>query len=239
MTGILLKQNGEWVIFEQTSLPKIIQSYHLVYPDDVKLIESDPDPLMNNNKVVEYTLMNVGSIQYAVLQKLEDLIKLRQKELMMKKILYVDMDGVIADFDAMIRILMPTFDELPEEERGSTVDRLCQLHTRMFDDLPVIDGALEAIRDLSEDFDIYFLSTPMWDVPESYMDKRRWLERHFGELGNRKLILTHRKDLARGHFLVDDRLKHGVEDFEGEHIHFRTPLFPDWKTTVKYLKSKI
>ena len=189
---------------------------------------------------VEYNLTSEpGGITYAVLQKMEDIIALRMKEHNRKKILYVDMDGVIADFDAMILELCPFFNELPLDDRGPTVDKLCQLHTRMFDDLPVIDGAYEAIKELSKYFEIYFLSTPMWDVPESYMDKRRWVERHFGELGNRRLILTHRKDLARGEFLVDDRLKHGVEDFQGEHIHFRTSEFPDWETTVNYLKTKI
>jgi len=39
-------------------------------------------------------------------------------------------------------------------------------------------------------------------------------------------------------FLVDDRLKNGVDRFKGEHIHFATPDFPDWETVVKYLKTK-
>ena len=52
------------------------------------------------------------------------------------------------------------------------------------------------------------------------------------------MILTHNKNLSIGDFLVDDRLKNGVDKFKGEHIHFGTEKFPDWEVTLKYLLSK-
>lgn len=51
----------------------------------------------------------------------------------------------------------------------------------------------------------------------------------------KRLILTHHKNLNKGDFLIDDRDKNGAKDFEGEHIWFGKPEFPDWKTVVDYL----
>ena len=77
----------------------------------------------------------------------------------------------------------------------------------------------------------------MWSVPNSFIGKRIWIENHFGDKAKKRLILTHRKDLNIGDYLVDDRLKNGAAEFTGTHIHFGTNEFPDWKITYEYLKS--
>lgn len=87
--------------------------------------------------------------------------------------------------------------------------------------------------------DLFFLSAAMWDVPESYTDKRLWLEKYFGTSIRKLLIITHRKDLNRGDFLVDDRTRYGVDEFKGEHIHFGTDEFPNWMVTLEYLKNNL
>jgi 5'(3')-deoxyribonucleotidase len=78
----------------------------------------------------------------------------------------------------------------------------------------------------------------MWDIPESYSDKRLWLEKYYGDLAKKRLILTNRKDLAIGDFLVDDRLKNGSEKFKGKFIHFGTGAFPDWKAVSSFLNTQ-
>ena len=52
---------------------------------------------------------------------------------------------------------------------------------------------------------------------------------------NRKLILTHRKDLVKGDILIDDRPNNGAKDFEGEWIHFGSDTYPNWEITLKHL----
>jgi 5'(3')-deoxyribonucleotidase len=89
--------------------------------------------------------------------------------------------------------------------------------------------------ELFNHYDVYFLSTPAWNAPMSFTGKRIWLETHFGKHAEKRLILTHRKDLAIGDYLVDDTLRHGVTEFQGIHIHFGTPEFPDWKVTLAHL----
>lgn len=151
-----------------------------------------------------------------------------------KKILYIDMDGVICCFDTGVKKLEP---EMAWDRES--VDRVCEANPRVFLELPDIEHSTEAILELKDIFDIYFLSTPMWNVPESWMDKRIYLEKRFGSWVEKRLILTHRKDLNIGHYLVDDRKVNGVENFMGEHIHFRSEMFPDWKQIVNYLKDQL
>lgn len=151
------------------------------------------------------------------------------------------MDGVVADFHSGVQSLEPKLKErqsFTAEEFSEKIDEVCIANPEIFHHLPPIEGAVEAVKDLSELFEIYFLSTAMWDLPLSFTGKRIWIARHFGEIGRKRLILSHRKDLLRGDFLVDDRLKNGAAEFEGEHIHFGTKKFPDWEVTFEYLKQR-
>ena len=149
-----------------------------------------------------------------------------------KHILHIDMDGVIADFDKGIQLLEPG---IPWDREN--VDRFCEANDRVFEDLPEIEGAVSAVRELEDTnkYEIFFLSTPMCNVHNSYTGKAIWLHKKFGEWAYKKLILTHRKDLVIGNYLIDDRLVNGVDKFTGEHIHFGSSEFPNWNTVLKYL----
>ena len=61
---------------------------------------------------------------------------------------------------------------------------------------------------------------------------------YFGNKARKRLILTHRKDLNIGDFLVDDRTKNGAGEFKGELIQFGIDKFPDWAAVKKYLMEK-
>jgi 5'(3')-deoxyribonucleotidase len=160
-----------------------------------------------------------------------------------KKVLYIDMDGVVADFWRAIQLNQPKIDDkkyFPTyAEQEKEVDAICERNPHIFKYLLPIEGAIEATKPLFKKFDVYFLSTPMWDIPESYSDKRLWLEKHYGDLAKKRLILTNRKDLAIGDILIDDRLKNGSEKFNGKFIHFGTGAFPDWEAVVKFLNTQV
>jgi len=158
------------------------------------------------------------------------------------KILYIDMDGVVADFDKFVQPLIPDIelgdgDPSTYVERSKRVDELMIANPTMFEKLPLIPRASWAIYKLKDSglYDIYFLSTPVCHVPESYSGKRIWLKENFGEWVDKRLILTHRKDLAIGDYLIDDRFKNGAAEFKGEHIHFKGEKFPNWESVIKYL----
>jgi len=151
----------------------------------------------------------------------------------MYNILYVDMDGVIADFNNAIKKI--NADVKTDWTMIEAVEKVCQENPNLFLTLDLIPGAHDSIMKLNDHFDIYFLSTPMWSLPTSFTDKRLWIEKHFGHKFERRLILTHRKDLNHGQFLVDDSKRHGVDNFNGIHIHFGQQPFPTWKEVEEYL----
>ena len=154
-----------------------------------------------------------------------------------KKILYIDMDGVVADFEKGIKQYLPEWDSLTDDQKGGKTDEVCGNVNNFFLDLDPIEGAIDAVNKLSDKYETYFLSAAMWNVPQSFTDKRIWIEKHFGDSFRKRLILTHRKDLNIGEYLIDDRTSHYAGDFKGKHIHFGQEEFPDWSSVVKFLLS--
>jgi 5'(3')-deoxyribonucleotidase len=98
-------------------------------------------------------------------------------------------------------------------------------------------GAIEGFRFLAERFDTYILSTAPWKNPSAWSHKLEWVHRHLGAAAEKRLILSHHKNLVRGDYLIDDRLKHGVDRFAGKHLHFLQPEFPDWDSVIGYFEK--
>lgn len=142
-------------------------------------------------------------------------------------IVYVDMDNVLVDFPWGIDQLS---EELKREYEGD-FDEVPDF----FRDLPPVDGAIEGFRTLQENFDTYILSTAPWNNPSAWTDKHLWVKRHLPKAGYKRLILSHHKNLNYGDYLIDDRKANGVENFRGEHIHFKSAEFPNWDSVLNYL----
>jgi 5'(3')-deoxyribonucleotidase len=149
-----------------------------------------------------------------------------------KLVVHVDMDGVLVDLAEAIA-------RLPNDVReryGEDVDKVPGL----FDDPPPIPGAIEALKRLVESgrFDIHILSTAPWGNPSAWTAKRHWIERHFGNLLEKRITLTHSKDLVSGDFLIDDRPNNGASLFSGEWIQFGLKPFETWDNVVNYLLAE-
>jgi len=128
-----------------------------------------------------------------------------------KPIIYIDLDGVCADYNSYFA------DQYLEH--GREMEDIF-LDKEVFNRLSKIDGCVKAVRILNNDYDLYFLSTPIWQAPDSYTDKRLWISKVFGNIATNKLILSHNKGLLKGDYLIDDTKSNGVGDFEGEHLWF-------------------
>jgi len=148
----------------------------------------------------------------------------------MRKVLYVDMDNVLVDFQSGIDRL----DEKIVREFDGRLDEVPGIFALM----RPVDGAVEAFTMLARDFDTYVLSTSPWENPSAWSDKLNWVKKHLGQAAHKRLILTHHKNLNVGDYLVDDRTTRGADRFVGEHIHFGSERFPNWSVVVEYLLPK-
>jgi 5'(3')-deoxyribonucleotidase len=175
-----------------------------------------------------------------------------------REIVYVDMDGVLVDFPNSIDHIQPSIRENciawvnqdPKNNDWTDFEGL-------FASLLPKDGIQEAIDRLEVKFEVYLLSTAPWKSHSSLSDKRRWIAKYLPNLPEKRLILSHRKDLNRGRYLIDDRPKNGAckEESRGisrgfgdydnqEWIHFgcngcenkscNQPL-PNWDAVLDYL----
>ena len=152
----------------------------------------------------------------------------------MKKILYFDMDDVLVNFSSGIARLS---EEIKKEYDGR-LDEVPGIFSLM-DPLP---GAIEAVKRLSQFFDVYILSTAPWKNISAGSDKTAWVHKYFGADKDspfyKRLIITHHKNLNKGDFLIDDRTKNGAGEFEGELIQFGSEKFSNWDKVIDYLVSK-
>lgn len=145
----------------------------------------------------------------------------------MKKILYIDMDDVLVDF-------LSADSQLSNDVLEKYADNKDNI-PGIFSLMQPVEGAIEAYEQLSQKYDTYILSSAPWDNPSAWSDKLIWVKKYLGEQAHKRLILSHNKNLNMGDYLIDDRLKNGVLEFEGEHIHFKTEKFPDWQSVLNYL----
>lgn len=143
------------------------------------------------------------------------------------KVLYFDMDGVLVDFKSGI-------DQLTPEEHIEYAGRYDEA-PHIFSKMKPLKGAIEAVEVLSRYFDCYILSTSPWENPTAASDKQNWIKKYFPKIFYKRMILSHRKDLLKGDYLIDDRPDNGAQDFEGEWIEFGSDKFPNWETVVNYL----
>ena len=143
------------------------------------------------------------------------------------KTLFIDMDGVIVDF-------LQSIDNHPEKDNYK--GREDALPDVFLNALP-LEHAIDSVGKLLDcgKYEVYIASTAPWATVESLTHKRIWIQKYFGDKLKKRLILTHRKDLLIGDYLIDDRLKNGAGEFKGELLHFGTAKYPDWKSVLEHL----
>lgn len=166
-------------------------------------------------------------IEKSVTYEHEDL---EQEKPTKKKIVYVDMGGVLMDFHAGLELIG---DELRKQYAGryNEVPNIVSY-------LTPIKGAVEAMSALQQSgkYDVYILSTSPWSNPTTWSDKVEWVNRYLDKYYCKRLILSHHKNLLRGDYIIDDRGKHGTSGFKGEWLRFGSEEFPDWDSVLKYLQ---
>jgi 5'-nucleotidase len=156
-----------------------------------------------------------------------------------KRIVHIDMDGVIVDFGKAIKTFFKDHPHLHGRYES------CPDHIQgLFRNAPPKEGAIDAIKKLhaSGKYDLFIATSAPWGNPSSAADKRFWIEDHFGTLFHKRMFITHRKDLLVGDYLIDDRTKNGAGEFKGELLQFgvnyedgKVGPYPTWDSILDKL----
>jgi 5'-nucleotidase len=131
-----------------------------------------------------------------------------------KKRIALDMDEVIADvYPKFLDYYERDFGERPDKSVwwGKKIYQLpnaahirTYLHEEgFFADLPVMEGAQEVVKWLTEHFDV-FAVTAATEFRNSLRDKLDWLEEHFPFIGWQKLVLCGDKSIIQADYMIDD-----------------------------------
>ena len=147
----------------------------------------------------------------------------------MKRV-FIDMDNVLVDFQSGL-------DQVSEEVKAEYAGRLDEI-PGLFAKMKPMEGAIEAVHELEKHYDLFILSTAPWKNPSAWSDKVEWVTKYLDDVFHKRLIISHRKDLCQGDYLIDDRGKNGTSEFAGEWIKFGSGQFPDWESVLQYLLSK-
>lgn len=148
----------------------------------------------------------------------------------MTKIVYVDMDGVLVDFESGINAL-------PLSEKEKYIGQYDNA-PNIFGLMQPIPGAINAFNTLTQYYDVYILSTAPYDNPSAWADKLLWVKHYLGASAYKRLILSHNKHLNMGDYLIDDRTANGADRFKGELILYGSDKFPTWGHITEYLYTK-
>ncbi len=147
----------------------------------------------------------------------------------------VDMDEVMADkLSEHLRRYNQEFDEAVTVNdlvgKGlwevAPLDRQQRLRAFLdaedfFEDLPLIPGAQDVLKELSSRFEV-FIATQAMTVPNSLGPKYRWLQRHFPFIPPTNYIFCGNKSILRADFLIDD-LPRNLLRFEGQGLLYTAP----------------
>ncbi|MDN3593994.1 5' nucleotidase, NT5C type [Zunongwangia endophytica] len=149
---------------------------------------------------------------------------------MKKQSIAIDMDGVMADVEAhFINWYNKEYTEnlSKEDIRGKSeskafpVDGIIKKYAnsaRFFETAPVMDGAVEAIRRLQKNYEVYVVSAAM-EFPISLTEKRNWLKANFPFISWKNIIFCGNKSIINTDFMIDDHPKN-LDPFKGETLLF-------------------
>ena len=142
----------------------------------------------------------------------------------------VDMDEVMADTLAEhLRRYNTAFDEVLtlDDLAGKGIwetapaDRLTEVRALLdaedfFEDLEIMPGAQDVLKDLSAGYEI-FIATQAMAVPNSMGPKYRWLQRHFSFIPPTQYVFCGSKSILLADYLIDD-LPRNLEKFCGRRL---------------------
>ena len=133
------------------------------------------------------------------------------------------MDDVICDFSLQHR----------RQRKQKPENAFPQGVPGFFLSLQPIEGAIDGVNRLRQEFDTFILTAPSTRNPHCYSEKRIWIEEHFDYELVKRLIISPDKGLLKGDYLIDDQpTGKGQDRFEGTLLQFGSSKFPNWEVVL-------
>lgn len=140
------------------------------------------------------------------------------------------MDGVIADVETQfikwyerdyhVKVLPQELLGLSEMEAfpDKKAVRKFVCTPGFFRTVPVMKGAVNAVKKLMDHYEVYIVSAAM-EFPLSLSEKLEWLNEHFPFISWRNIIFCGDKSIINTDFMIDDHIKN-LDTFRGTTIMF-------------------
>ncbi|RMA82697.1 5' nucleotidase, NT5C type [Umboniibacter marinipuniceus] len=147
---------------------------------------------------------------------------------LMKLKILVDMDDTIANYS----------EAFSRARRAVPGIQYPQSQVDFFRNLDPIAGAVRCVEELIEEgHDVWFLTAPSVYNPLSYMEKRIWIEKHFGLNMAHKMIIAYNKSMIEGDVLIDDGTVHGQCEFRGIWLRYGSSSYGSWDELVREVRA--
>lgn len=158
----------------------------------------------------------------------------------MSKIVLVDMDGVLADFNKELlkrfkerypnKLQIP-FEQLKTHNTEDNYEREDREIIRniyhepgFVKSLEPIPGGLEAIKEMSSRWDVVICTAFLKKYENCIGEKFEWIHNYLGNEWIKRMILTRDKTLVNGDYLIDDKPEqNGVCKPTWEHVLYSQP----------------
>lgn len=139
------------------------------------------------------------------------------------------MDGVVADVETQfinwyerdynIRVSPhELLGRIEDEAFPNGAVRKFVLTPGFFRTVPVMRGAVDAVRSLMKKYEVYIVSAAM-EFPLSLTEKLEWLNEHFPFITWHNIIFCGDKSIINTDFMIDDHIKN-LDKFKGTAIMF-------------------
>lgn len=97
-----------------------------------------------------------------------------------------------------------------------------------------MSSAMKAFRYLFEHYAMYIVAPSPAYNPEYIAEVMRWAEDVVNVPAWQHLVLTNRKDLIYGDYLIDPSYEYGAADFMGTLIKFGSDTFKTWEEIIEF-----
>jgi len=173
---------------------------------------------------------------------------------MQRKVIAIDMDDTLAGFlEGLVEVVNRLEGENVKVEDIKSWDMYkyfkcghkiySYLTYDLFRNLRVFDDAIEVVKSLQENYDVYIVSSAT-STSDSMVAKIEWLEEWFPFIDKKNIVLCGDKSIIKADYMIDDGV-HNLKTFDGMGLLFNAPhnqeekgfsRFNNWEHIRRYFK---